>query len=133
MLTSKGMMKMLKNQFKGRLSRWRLFAILICAILVAGALVTFNFIQQNINIALANTKVITTIKTNETFDVLDFSMYDRIKKIIDNKKTAAIFPKKNRIVFTYDKSLQTSTVGTFITTSTTNLASSTAITTTTNK
>lgn len=118
-------MEKLKIKCENRAIRWQLFGIFINILLLAGALFTFCFIRQNINIALVNAKVITDLKSNATFDILDLQTFEKTEKIIEDKINTKLLTKKIRNIFVYDKSISTTTKITVVSTTVANAGSST--------
>ena len=125
MSTTKNIMEKLKIKCENRAIRWRLLAIFINILLLAGALFTFYFIRQNINIALVNARAITDLKSNATFDILDVQTFEKIEKIIEGKENTKLLSKKIRNIFVYDKSISTTTKISVVSTTVANVGSST--------
>lgn len=89
------------NIFKGRYAFWRMVYILIFALLLGVMGFTYYFIYQNIYSTIANTHIITALKTSVNIYNLDIAGFQKAAGAIEKKQKIEYLPATARNIFNY--------------------------------
>jgi hypothetical protein len=100
------------NFYKGRYGLWRMIYIIIFALLVAIMGLTYYFIYQNIYSTIANTTVITALKSSANIYNLDIAGFQKAANAIEKKQKLEYFDPKMRNMFFFNAAPSSTPVST---------------------
>jgi len=106
-LDLKNLNKMFSNG--GRYARWRILSMIIVGIMAASALLTANFIYQNIYVTLSNANIIIVLSSNLSVDTIDLKNYNLAEERTRYKTESFSWSDKIRNIFNYEVSGTTTT------------------------
>lgn len=108
-----------QNLYKGRYGLWRLVYLMIFLILLSAVGLTYYFIYQNIYSTIANTTVITALKSSVNIYNLDIPAFHKASEAIEKKQKLEYFAPEIRNIFYYTTNTTSPiTTTTYVTSST---------------
>lgn len=93
----------------GRYAKWRILSMLIVGVMAASALLTANFIYQNIYVTLTNANIIVVLSSNLSVDTIDLKNYNLAEERKKYKTENFSWGNKIRNIFNYETSNTTTT------------------------
>ncbi len=108
-----------QNLYKGKYGLWRMVYLIIFLILLSAVGLTYYFIYQNIYSTIANTTVITALKSSVNIYNLDLPAFHKASEAIEKKQKLEYFAPEIRNIFYYGTNTTTSlTTTTYVSSST---------------
>ena len=98
--------------FKGRYAFWRMIYILIFALLLALMGLTYYFIYQNIYSTIANSHIVTALKSNTNIYNLDIAGFQKATAAIEKKQKLEYVASNSRNIFFFQAATVTSSPST---------------------
>ncbi|MBP6859836.1 MAG: hypothetical protein KBC69_04455 [Candidatus Magasanikbacteria bacterium] len=99
-----------QNLYKGRYGLWRMVYLLIFLVLLSAVGLTYYFIYQNIYSTIANTTVITALKSSVNIYNLDIPAFHKASEAIEKKQKLEYFAPDIRNIFFYKTNTTTPVV-----------------------
>lgn len=106
------------STFRGRYAFWRMVYILIFLLLLGAMGMTYYFIYQNIYSTIANTNIVSALKSNANIYNLDLAGFQKATIAIEKKQKIEYVGPTVKNIFNYGPAPITPTSTPLITTST---------------
>jgi hypothetical protein len=95
--------------FRGRYAFWRMIYIVIFLLLLGAMGMTYYFIYQNIYSTIANTNIVSALKSNANIYNLDVAGFQKATAAIEKKQKIEYVDPNSKNIFNYSPNPVTST------------------------